>query len=174
MGNKVRGADKIDIVAPSALEFDHVPAEFIEGNLSPFSQTADRVILAEDATEVTIGHKDRSRPMTADERPLLPEMGSVGRNLRETAGPAESLFSPCSIQAALSRANRAFFQQKKGPANPFREEALLISAQVSRFEIFSLHDPHPSSSLSPDREPYAPFFIITNFQNGFITDESHS
>ncbi len=125
---------------------------------TPFPQTADGVILAEDATQVTVGHEDGSRPMTPDERPLLPEMGSVGRNLREAAGPAESLFSPGSVHVALSRANRASFQQKESPANPFREEALLISAQVSRFEIFSRHDPHPSPSLSPDREPYPPSY----------------
>ena len=143
----MRWADEIDVVTALALEFDHDAAEVIEGNLIPFSQTADRVILAEDASKIAVGHKNRSRPMAANERSLFPQMGAIGGNDWKIAGPAEAFFSSGSIQAALSRANRAPFEQSKSLPNPFREKPFLVSTEISGFEIPSAHDLSPGLSL---------------------------
>ena len=162
MRNKVRWADEIDVVTALALEFDHDAAEVIEGNLIPLSLTADRVILAEDASKIAVGHKNRSRPMAANERSLLPKMGPIGGNDWKIPGPAEAFLSSGPIQAALSRANRAPLEQSKGLVNPSWEKPFLVSTEISRFEIPSAHDLSPALSLFLTRDlPPSPGHLLT-------------
>jgi hypothetical protein len=83
-GNDLRGivgrCDKIDVVAPYFLEFDHSPSHLGRGNTLTPSQVADVVILTEDTPEVAMGEENGPRPVISHQRTLLSKMGKGARD----------------------------------------------------------------------------------------------
>jgi hypothetical protein len=77
--------------------------------------------------------------MKADQGPFFSEMRGVRRNLGEMAGPADSLFPGQPVDAAISRTERATFQDLERSFNFFREEPFSESTKIGRFKIRDAH-----------------------------------
>jgi hypothetical protein len=127
-------------MATQAFQFDHDAAELIVRELVTFSETADAVILAEDASQIAMGHEDSSRPVMSHQRFFLAEVGPIGGYLRKSAGPAESFFPPHPVDTASPGTECACFKEREGILDAFGEKSYVVSVQISRPEVSPLHD----------------------------------
>lgn len=95
-----RRRDGVDVVTSFFLETEHHAGKtFGRHALSPCTVT-DRIVLAEDATQIAGRKKDRPRPITTRQGRLLAEMGQ-GAIHDQTAGePAETCFSRRPVHPA--------------------------------------------------------------------------
>ena len=58
MRDKVGRANKINVVTASPLQLDHYPAQLIKCDGLPLAETADLIILTENAAQVAVRHED--------------------------------------------------------------------------------------------------------------------
>ena len=94
--------DEINIVASLLLQFEHDCGQIVVGHLPAVSLMTDLKILAKETEQVTMGKKNGTGAMGADQWIFFPEMGIVTGNPGKSAGVAEPRFAGLPITAAFS------------------------------------------------------------------------
>jgi hypothetical protein len=107
LGSIMGGSDKIDIMAAHPLESEHDPCQVTESDRVSLPLVGNVVVLAEDASQITMGEKDRSRAMISDQGRFLSEMGENAGGFHLCPGPAISKVSFEAIDPAFPRAESA-------------------------------------------------------------------
>jgi len=92
------------------LKQEHHSGEFFLTNGNTLSQLAYGVVLAEDASEVTVGEENSAGAMPADQGRLLAKVGTVAGNQNLAGDAAIPTFASQTINLALSRAQAAFLE----------------------------------------------------------------
>ncbi len=112
------GRDYIDVMAASLLEVNHHVSQVFIINLLSLPLMGDGPVLAEDTAEVTVGEEDGARPILANQRYLLAEMGVSTIDHRSRRSPAEPRFPILPIHPALPRTELATLENSIGLLNP--------------------------------------------------------
>ena len=106
----MRGTHQIDIVAFPCLEGKHYPGQLFPIHLIAFPHLADGVVLAEDASQITVGEENCSRAVYTYQGCLFPEVGAIAGNDDLVGNMAFPAFTSYTVGTATPGAQAALFK----------------------------------------------------------------
>jgi hypothetical protein len=106
--------DQVDIVAAHPLESDHPIRDIVVRDHLAFSFVGNGPILAKDAPQITVGKKNGSRSVTADEGYFLSKVGVGTEKNGLGRCPAEAFFAGEPVDTAFSWTETALLEKGIG------------------------------------------------------------
>jgi hypothetical protein len=125
-------------MAADFLELNHHVSQFFVFNLPPFTLMGDRPVLAEDASEITIGEKDGPGTIFAHQRYLFTEMRMSIENRGFDWRLAKSFFTLLPIHSAPPGTELTAIEEIIGLLDPLSQFSLLLQFLVSWMPFFLL------------------------------------
>jgi hypothetical protein len=123
--------DKVDIVTPYLLEFEHHLRQFFVFAFFALAFVRDRPILAEDTAEVAVGEEDGSGSMLTHQRYFLSKMGMGAESDNLHGGPAEPFLTLLPVHSATPGTEVTTLEEGVGLVNPLFKFTLSLQLFIS-------------------------------------------
>jgi len=133
--------DQVDVMTAYLLQVEHHFCQPLIVILSAVPFVGDGPVLAEHATEVTVGEEDGTRSMLSNEGYLFAKMRLSHINQNSGWSPAESELTGFPVRPALPWTQLALLEHRVGLLNPLYQSALFLQLSVGGMPLLSFLDP---------------------------------